>query len=99
MIDSQQASEALADINDIVRRVRQSRLYYLNSLIMVLWGVLVFAGKIATWLRPRYGGSIWFSLDISGTFCLFVLTVFSTSPRSAPTFLVPPLLPFPLFFF
>ena len=27
MIDSQQASEALADIKDIARRVRQSRIY------------------------------------------------------------------------
>ena len=32
-IDSKQASEALADINDIVRRVRQSRIYNLASLI------------------------------------------------------------------
>jgi hypothetical protein len=62
MIDSQQASEALADINDVVRRVRQSRIYYLNSLIMVLWGVLVLAGNIATWLWPRYGGYVWITV-------------------------------------
>lgn len=80
MIDSQQASEALADINDIVRRVRQSRIYYLNSLIMVLWGVLVLAGNIATWLWPRYGGYIWITVDIAGIVGLFAISV-STYPR------------------
>ena len=46
MIDSQQASEALADINDVVQRVRQSRIYDLASLMLIMWGVLVFAGYL-----------------------------------------------------
>jgi hypothetical protein len=98
MIDSQQASEALADINDIVRRVRQSRIYYLNSLIMVLWGVLVFAGNIATWLWPRYGGYIWITVDITGIVGLFAISVFSYSRMGAHTFDVRMLVTFLLFF-
>jgi hypothetical protein len=66
MIDSQQASEALSDINDIVRRVRQSRIYHLSSLIIIMWGVLVFAGNIMTYLWPRYGGMIWIVIEIAG---------------------------------
>ena len=44
MIDSQQASEALAEINEIAQRVRQSRIYELASLMLIMWGALVFAG-------------------------------------------------------
>ena len=58
MIDSKQATEALTDIDEIVRRVRQSRIYDLASLMMIMWGVLVFAGNIATWLSPRNAGYI-----------------------------------------
>ena len=47
-IDSREASEALSDIIDIVRRVRQSTIYNLASLMLILWGVLVFAGNIAS---------------------------------------------------
>jgi hypothetical protein len=36
MIDSKQASEALTEIDEIVRRVRQSRIYNLASLIMIM---------------------------------------------------------------
>lgn len=66
MIDSQQASEALSDINEIVRRVRQSRIYNLASLIMIIWGVLVFAGNVMTYVWPRYGGLIWIAIDVAG---------------------------------
>ena len=53
MIDRQQASAALADINDVVQRVRQSRIYDLASLMLIMWGVLVFGGYLVTWLSPR----------------------------------------------
>ena len=33
----------------MVRRVRQSRIYELASQLMVMWGVLVFAGYLVTW--------------------------------------------------
>src|SRR3954471_12189585 len=75
MIDSQQASEALADINDIVRRVRQSRIYDLASLIMIMWGLLTFAGCLVTWLSPRYAGYAWpavYVLGIAGSAAISV---------------------------
>jgi polyferredoxin len=46
MIDSKQAAATLSDIDDIVCRVRQSRIYNLASLIMICWGVLVSAGNV-----------------------------------------------------
>ncbi len=66
MIDRQQASDALSDINEIVGRVRQSRIYNLASLIMIMWGVLVFAGNVMTYLWPRSGGMIWIAIDTAG---------------------------------
>ena len=48
MIDSQQASEALADIRTIARRVRQSRIYNIASLMLIMWGALVFAGNLGS---------------------------------------------------
>ena len=98
MIGSKEASEALAEINDVVQRVRQSRIYYLNSLIIVLWGVLVFAGNIATWLWPRYGGYIWITVDIAGVVGLFTISVFTYSRMGVRTFDVRMLVTFLLFF-
>ncbi|MCP3472908.1 hypothetical protein NLM33_21570 [Bradyrhizobium sp. CCGUVB1N3] len=66
MIDSKQASEALAEIDDIVQRVRQSRIYDLASLMMILWGGLVFAANVATFLWPRQGYYIWFAVYVLG---------------------------------
>jgi hypothetical protein len=85
MIDSNEASEALHDIDDIVRRVRQSQIYNIASLIMILWGVLVFAGNIATWLWPRPGYHIWILVDvvgILGTIALSALLFPRTGVRS-----------------
>ena len=66
MIDSKQASEALTEIDEIVRRVRQSRIYNLASLMLVLWGVLTALGYVATWLAPRYGGYFWIAIYAAG---------------------------------
>ena len=62
MIDSREASEALADINEIARRVRQSRIYNLASLMLIMWGVLVFAGNLGSFLAPRQAGYFWIAV-------------------------------------
>jgi hypothetical protein len=66
MIDSKQAAEALNEIDDIVGRVRQSRIYDLASLNMILWGVLVFAGNIGSFLWPRGALYVWSAVYIAG---------------------------------
>jgi hypothetical protein len=73
MIDSKQASEALGEINEIARRVRQSTTYQLSSLLIILWGVLVFAGNLATWLSPgnaRYAWIAVYVVGIAGSFAV-----------------------------
>jgi hypothetical protein len=58
-IGPQEAAQALNDIEQIVRRVRQSRIYDLASQMVIAAGVLVLAGNIANYLAPRYGAIIW----------------------------------------
>jgi len=103
MIDSRQASEALSDINDIVRRVRQSRIYNLASLMMIAWGAAVFAGNVATYLLPGYGGLIWIAANaagILGSFAISVLSYPKTRVRAFDTrFLLALLLYFAFGFF
>ena len=86
MIDSKQAAAALSDIDDIVRRVRQSQIYNLASLIMIWWGVLVFAANVATWLWPWHANYIWPAANIggvAGTVVIGALLRIRTSVRAA----------------
>ena len=75
MIDSKEAAEALADIDDIVQRVKQSQLYELASLAAVWWGILVFAGNLVTWLWPIYAVYAWVAVDVVGVVGLVALRV------------------------
>jgi hypothetical protein len=86
MIDSKQASEALTDINEIVRRVRQSRIYNLASLMMIMWGVLTFAGYVATFLWPRQAGYAWIGVYVMGIVGWFILSASDYRRAAVRTF-------------
>jgi len=66
-IDSSEAASALSDIDSIVRRVRQSRIYDLTSRMLILWGALTFVGYLVTWLSPRHAGYAWVAVYVAGT--------------------------------
>jgi hypothetical protein len=63
-IGAKEAVEALNDIEQIVQRVRQSRIYDISSQIMIAAGVLVLAGNLANFLTPRHAGFIWISVNV-----------------------------------
>jgi hypothetical protein len=63
-IGPKEAAQALNDIDQIVQRVRQSRIYDLASQITIVAGVLVLAGNIANYLTPRHGAIIWIVVNI-----------------------------------
>ena len=65
-IDSKQASEALSEINEIARRVRQSTIYNLASLMLIMWGGLVFVGYLVSYLSPRQAGYAWLTVYVAG---------------------------------
>jgi hypothetical protein len=86
VIDSKQASEALTDIAEIVRRVRQSRIYNIASMIMIMWGVLVFVGYSASYLSPRTGGYVWIAIYVAGIAGSFVVSRFDHARHGVRTF-------------
>jgi hypothetical protein len=63
-IDPKEAAQALNDIEQIVQRVRQSRIYDIASQIMIAVGVLVVAGNVANFLSPRHSAYIWITVNV-----------------------------------
>jgi hypothetical protein len=98
MIDSREASEALADINEMTRRVRQSRIYNLASLMLIMWGALVFAGYLGSFLLPRYAGYLWAALNLAGVAGSFAISAFGYPKTGIRTFDFRMLIAFLLFF-
>jgi hypothetical protein len=98
MIDSEQAAEALAEIDDIVQRLRQSQLYELASLAALWWGVLVFAGNVVTWLWPIYAIYAWPAVDILGVGGLVAIRLLKPPHAHGAAFDIRLLLVFALFF-
>ena len=98
MIDSQQASEALAEINEMARRVRQSRIYNLASLMLIMWGALVFAGYLGSFLWPRYAGYFWIVLNVAGIAGSFAISAVGYPRTGVRTFDLRALIAFLLFF-
>ena len=98
MIDRSEASAALDDIDDMVRRVRQSRIYDLASQMMVMWGVLVFAGYLVTWLVPRWAGIGWIAVYVIGIGGWGVFSTINRPKSGVRTFDPKFLVAFALFF-
>lgn len=98
MIDSKEAAEALADIDDIVQRLRQSQLYELASLAALWWGALVFAGNVVTWLWPIYAVYAWPAVDILGVGGLVAIRLLNPPQTHAAALDIRLLLVFALFF-
>lgn len=98
MIDSKQAAESLAEIDDIVQRVKQSQLYELASTAAIWWGVLVFAGNVITWLWPTYARYAWPAVDILGVGGLVAIRLLTPPRPHAPSFDIRIVLVFVLFF-
>lgn len=65
-LDAKQAAAALSEIDAIVRRVRQSRIYDIASLMLIQWGALVVAGYLGGYLWPRAAGWLWVAVNIVG---------------------------------
>jgi hypothetical protein len=97
-IDPQQAATALTDIDEIVRRVRQSTIYDIASQILILAGVLVFAGNVASIFWPRYAGYIWIAVNAMTVAGTFAIGAFARRKTSVHGFDIRALAAFVLFF-
>jgi hypothetical protein len=85
-IDSKQAAAALSDIDTIVHRVRRSRIYDIASLMLIMWGALVFAGNVASYLWPPKAGYIWIAVNAVGVAGSFAVSAFTSRRMRAPSF-------------
>ena len=96
-IDPSEAASALSDIEIIVRRVRRSRIYHLASLMLIMWGALVFAGYLVTYLTPRSAGSGWIAVYVAGVAGSVAISAFNRAHSGVRTFDLRMLLAFLLF--
>ena len=85
-IDSREAASALSDISEIARRVRQSTIYNLASLMLIMWGALVFAGYLASYSWPRYAGYGWIVVYVAGIAGTIVISPLNRARSGIRTF-------------
>jgi hypothetical protein len=65
-LNPDEASAALADIESIARRVKQSSIYRTSSLTLIGWGALVAIGNLAALFAGRWTGGVWIALNLIG---------------------------------
>ncbi|MES2195580.1 MAG: hypothetical protein V4517_14275 [Pseudomonadota bacterium] len=97
-IESREAAAALSDIEDVVRRVRQSRIYNFASLMLMMWGALVFAGYLGSFLLPRQAGYIWIAANVTGVAGSFAVSASGYRKTGVRTFDVRMLIALLLYF-
>ena len=97
-IDPKEAASALSDIDEMARRIRQSRIYNLASLMLIMWGALVFAGYLGSFLLPRYAGYIWVAVNVAGVAGSFAISALTYPKSGVRTFDFRTLIAFLLFF-
>jgi hypothetical protein len=85
-IESRQAAAALSDIEEIVRRVRQSRTYHLASLMLIMWGVLVTSGHLFAFAWPRLGAYSWTAINLAGLAGSFAVSSYTYRKAGIRTF-------------
>jgi hypothetical protein len=85
-IDPKQAAAALSDIDSIAHRVRQSRIYDIASLMLMMWGALVFAGNVASYLWSPQAGYIWIAVNVAGVVGSFAVSAFARRRIGVPSF-------------
>jgi MFS family permease len=76
-IDAREAAAALGEIATITARVRQSRIYRFASASLILWGAVVGAGNLVTFLAPDTARWVWpvvWAAGIAGSVALALLT-------------------------
>ena len=65
-VGSDEAAATLDDVDRVVAKVKQSRLYRTAALIMILWGVVNLARDVLIGLAPAWFGPHWFLIDAIG---------------------------------
>jgi len=70
-ISPNEAQAMLADIDDVVADVKQSRIYRISSGVLVLWGAVVVCGDLLALVAGRWTGVSWIAVDLIGVAATF----------------------------
>ena len=85
-IGPEEAAQALNDIEQIVERVRQSRIYDIASQIIIAAGVMVLAGNVANYVLPRQANYIWITVNVLNVATAAALVSMGSRTVGAQTF-------------
>ncbi len=79
-ISPNEAGAMLADVDAIVARVKQSRIYAQAGAILILWGAIVVAGNLFCLAAPRWSAWGWLAADALGAAATFAMLRGRPSP-------------------
>jgi hypothetical protein len=85
-IDRREAAAALSEIDDIVQRVRQSRIYRIASLMLMWWGPLTAIGYVVSWAWPTSASHGWVAIDLVGVAGSFAISARERARRGTRRF-------------
>jgi len=77
---SDEAAKMLADVESVVAKVKQSRIYRSAALIIMLWGVVNLARYALIAIAPAWFGSRWFLIDAIGVAGTIAILGYSSGP-------------------
>ncbi len=84
-MDAERAGAILAEVDSIVAKVRQSRLYRLAGALLVLWGAIVIAADLIGFVWPRWSVWTWAAANALGAAASFLmLRAGADAPRRMP---------------
>jgi hypothetical protein len=81
-VRSDEAAAMLADVENVVAKVKQSRLYRNAALAVILWGVVDLVRDLLIALEPAWFGPRWFLIDLVGVAGTVAVLRFAASPVS-----------------
>ena len=79
-ISPDEANATLADIDDVVARVKQSRIYQTTSVMLFLWGGTIVVGNLVSIIARHWSGWTWFAINLCGAIATLVLLRRNTGP-------------------
>ena len=79
-IRSDEAAAMLADVDAVVAKVKQSRIYRGAALIIILWGAVDLVRDALIALAPQVFGSRWFFVDAFGVAGTIAILGMSAGP-------------------
>ena len=83
-VRADEASAALADIEAIARRVKQSAIYRVSGVILMGWGPLIVIGNVCELFAGRWTIPVWAALDLFGAAMTVALIARANRGRGAP---------------